>query len=174
MADALASGASVRKDVGVQLPPCPPPRATRTFAHLPLWAYATTADHNIGGIMLNVSQVFTSLPASDVERAKKFYEEKLGLIPKEESVGRVIYEVGGSSFFLYPSQYAGTNKATSACLAVDSCRQTVDDLTSRGIEFEEYDIPGARRDGVVHTVEGVSSAWFKDSEGNIISVTQYS
>ena len=125
--------------------------------------------------MLENAQVYSSLPAKDVERAKKFYQEKLGLIPKEESSGNVVFEVGGSKFFLYESPSAGTNQATAACFDVDNVENVVAEMKNKGVEFEEYDgIPGVLRQGEIHTNEhGMQCAWFKDTEGNIISVSQY-
>jgi catechol 2,3-dioxygenase-like lactoylglutathione lyase family enzyme len=125
--------------------------------------------------MLENAQLYTSLPVKDLERAKQFYQEKLGLTPKEETEGNVFYETGGSKFFLYYSPSAGSNQTTAACFNVADVEGTVAQLKNRGVEFEHYDeIPGVRRDGDIHYNEqGFQCSWFKDSEDNIISVSQY-
>jgi catechol 2,3-dioxygenase-like lactoylglutathione lyase family enzyme len=114
-----------------------------------------------------------TLPAADIERAKKFYSEKLGLQPAEVlSTGDVIYKCNGSQFDLYPSQYAGTAKNTAVVFETDDLERDMRELRSKGVVFEEYDM------GELKTVKGVAisaaekAAWFKDSEGNIIALGQ--
>jgi catechol 2,3-dioxygenase-like lactoylglutathione lyase family enzyme len=110
---------------------------------------------------------------TDVARARKFYEEKLGLNPKEEYAGGVIYECGnGSWVFMYPSAGVGTSKASTAFWAVDDVAVEVADLKSRGVVFEEYDMPGVKTVNSIATGVGAKTAWFKDSEGNILAVSQ--
>lgn len=126
--------------------------------------------------MLENAEMMTSLPAKDVERAKKFYKDKLGLTPKEEIAGNAYYENAGSKFFIYESGYAGTNQATAACFNVADVKKASQDLKDKGVTFEQYDgIPGVTREGDVHIGDGgFQCAWFKDSEDNIISLAQYS
>lgn len=126
--------------------------------------------------MLNGSSVFTVFPAKDVARLKAFFSEKFGLNPTKEEMGMAFYESGDSKFFIYPTEYAGTNQATTACFDVADIAAVVNDLKSKGVTFEHYDIPGVTMQGDVHVMEGtpVKSAWLKDTEGNIISITQYS
>lgn len=123
--------------------------------------------------MFENAQVYSSLPAKDLERAKQFYKEKLNMVPKEERNGNAFFELGGSKFFLYESPSAGTNQATAACMSVEDVESTVQQLEDNGVVFEEYDgIPGVTRDGAIHKGEdGFACAWFKDSEGNILSVS---
>ncbi len=114
-----------------------------------------------------------TLPASDIARAKAWYQEKLDLKPVEESEDGAWYESGGTRFLLYPSQFAGTNQATAAGFEVDDFDAAASMLRSRGVTFEEYDFGEDFRtvDGVFTTSDGSKACWFKDSEGNILSLT---
>jgi len=115
------------------------------------------------------------LPASDLERAKRWYSEKLGLEPVSESeYGGIQYEHGGGTFLVYPSDFAGTNKATAAGFRVEDFDAAIAELRSRGVVFEEVDFGefGSTVDGVI-SMPGSNdkAAWFKDSEGNILSLS---
>lgn len=121
--------------------------------------------------MLQKSPLFAYLPAKDVARARKFYEEKLGFRPKSETAGGVVYEfANGTSCLLYPTENAGTNRASQAFWQVEDCEREVAELKSRGVAFETYDMPGMK-DGIV-TAMGAKAAWFKDTEGNILAIIQ--
>src|SRR5467141_3489689 len=123
--------------------------------------------------MLNDAPIIPYIPVANVVRARRFYEEKLGLRPKEEYAGGVIYECGkGSWVFRYPSPGAGTSKASTAFWAVDDVAAEVAELKSRGVVFEEYDMPGIETENSIATAGGAKTAWFKDSEGNILAVSQ--
>lgn len=123
--------------------------------------------------MLKDHTIVPYIPVSDVARARKFYEEKVGLVPAEEYAGGVIYRCGkGSWVFLYPSGGAGTNKASCAFWAVDDVEAEVKELKSRGVVFEEYDMPQLKTKGGIATGGGARTAWFKDSEGNIMALSQ--
>ncbi|MDQ6651208.1 MAG: VOC family protein, partial [Acidobacteriota bacterium] len=113
------------------------------------------------------------IPVADMDRARKFYEKTLGLKPKEESAGGVTYECGnGTWFFLYKSVGAGTSKASQAFWEVDDVEAEVAELKSRGVVFEEYEMPGVKTVNSIATGGGAKTAWFKDSEGNILAVSQ--
>jgi catechol 2,3-dioxygenase-like lactoylglutathione lyase family enzyme len=123
--------------------------------------------------MLKNAAIVPYIPVADVARARKFYEDKLGLKAKEEYAGGVIYECGGGSWaFMYPSAGAGTSKASTAFWAVDDVEAEVAELKARGVVFEEYDMPGIKTQSSIATAGGAKAAWFKDSEGNILAVTQ--
>jgi len=123
--------------------------------------------------MLRDHAIVPYIPVANVSRARKFYEEKIGLTPKETYAGGVIYECGdGSWVFMYPSPGAGTNKASTAFWSVDDVEKEVAELKSRGVEFEEYDAPGIKTVNSIATGGGAKTAWFKDSEGNILAVSQ--
>jgi predicted enzyme related to lactoylglutathione lyase len=122
--------------------------------------------------MLRTSPIRAYIPASDVARARKFYEGTVGLVPKVEYSGGVIYDCGGSEVFLYPTPNAGTSKASQAFWQVSNVEAEVADLKSRGVKFEEYDMPGIRMKNGIATGGGAKTAWFKDTEGNILAVSQ--
>jgi catechol 2,3-dioxygenase-like lactoylglutathione lyase family enzyme len=118
------------------------------------------------------------LPASDLDRAKRWYSEKLGLEPvREDEYGGAEYETGGATFLLYQSEFAGTNKATAAGFRVDDFDSAIAELRSRGVVFEDVDFGefGSTVDGVMTMPDGNDkAAWFKDSEGNILSLSHMS
>lgn len=122
--------------------------------------------------MLKTAPIRAYIPASDVARARKFYEDKVGLVPKLEFAGGVIYECGGTEVFLYPTPNAGTSKASQAFWHVADVEAEVADLKARGVKFEEYDMPGVAMKNSIATGGGAKTAWFKDTEGNILAVSQ--
>lgn len=123
--------------------------------------------------MLQKSPMYSYLPAKDVERARRFYEDKLGFKPKEQVEGGVVYEFGErTACFLYPTPNAGTSKASQAFWQVDDIEREVAELKKRGVKFEEYDMPGMKGKNSIYTGGGARAAWFKDSEGNILAVIQ--
>ena len=122
--------------------------------------------------MLKDATIHVYLPAADLSCARKFYEDVLGLTPKEEYAGGVFYECGGAVAFLYPTPNAGTSKASQAYWDVADVEAEVADLKARGVTFEEYDIPGMPMRNSIVTGGGAKTAWFKDTEGNILAVSQ--
>jgi catechol 2,3-dioxygenase-like lactoylglutathione lyase family enzyme len=125
------------------------------------------------GSMLKDAPIIPYIPVANVARARRFYEEKLGLRPREEYAGGVIYECGkGSWVFMYPSPGAGTSKASTAFWSVQDVAAEVAALKSRGVVFEEYDMPGIKTENSIASGGGAKTAWFKDSEGNILAISQ--
>jgi catechol 2,3-dioxygenase-like lactoylglutathione lyase family enzyme len=123
--------------------------------------------------VLKNSPIVPYIPVANVGRARRFYEGTLGLTPKEEYAGGVIYECGnGSWVFMYPSPGAGTSKASTAFWAVDDIAAEVAELKARGVVFEEYDLPGIKTVNGIATAGGAKTAWFKDTEGNILAISQ--
>src|SRR5688572_31538559 len=123
--------------------------------------------------MLQSSPMYSYIPAKDVARARKFYEDKVGLKPKQEIEDGVVYEFGkGTACFLYPTPNAGTSKASQAFWQVTDIEREVAELKARGVKFEEYDMPGMKTVDSILTAGGAKAAWFKDSEGNIMAVIQ--
>lgn len=121
-----------------------------------------------------LGSAFATLPVKDQQAAAKFYEGILGLEKLQESPGGTFYQTGSSKIFVYPSTYAGTNKATAAAWEVDDVEETVETLSGKGVLFEEYDgIPGVTRKGKIHTLdaESAKAAWFIDPSGNILSIS---
>ena len=123
--------------------------------------------------MITDGQVGAALAVSDMGRATKFYGETLGFTAAMESEGGTLYTGGkGTAFFVYPSEFAGTNKATAMSINVDDFDATVEDLRGKGISFLDYDMPGLKTEnGVARTPDG-PAAWFADPDGNLINITQ--
>jgi catechol 2,3-dioxygenase-like lactoylglutathione lyase family enzyme len=126
---------------------------------------------------LSDHRVEAALAVSDLERAKRFYEDQLGLVPGEEEEQGVRYPCAqGSGVFVYLSpENAGTSSATLAGWAVDDLDQTMDELASRGVAFEQYDQPGIKTDERgVFDAGRFRAAWVRDPDGNTIAITEAS
>lgn len=123
--------------------------------------------------MLQDHPIYAYLPASDVERARRFYEQTLGFEPGKELAGGVTYAFAdGTAAFLYPTDNAGTSRASQAFWQVEDIEREVAELKARGVAFERYDMPDVEADGDIFTGGGARAAWFKDTEGNILAVIQ--
>jgi len=124
--------------------------------------------------MLQNSPMYAYIPAKDVARARRFYEQKVGLKPKQEIAGGVVYEFADrTACFLYPTPNAGSSRASQAFWQVADIEREVAELKGRGVTFESYDIPdGEKSPSGVITAGGAKAAWFKDSEGNIMAIIQ--
>lgn len=131
-------------------------------------------------VALENSYVATRLPVQDLERARLFYAEKLGLEPVEERPGGLLYRCG-SSFSLFVSSGASTGDFTQMAFEVTDLKATVAALRARGVVFEEYDLPGLKTVDGISEIEGnypskggvgELAAWFKDSEGNLLGIGQ--
>ena len=121
--------------------------------------------------MLNSATSHATVAVSDIGRARKFYEETLGFKPMDERSDGVRYQTGGGTWFLvYPSSFAGTAKSTYMSFEVSNLEEAVKELRGRGIVFEEYDMPGLKTVDGIAEIQGVKGAWFKDPDGNILSV----
>lgn len=122
--------------------------------------------------MLANAPIRAYIPVKDVSRARTFYEKTIGLRPKQEYAGGVIYECGGTEVFMYPTPNAGTSKASQAFWQVADVEAEVAELKARGVVFEEYDMPGIKMKNSIATGGGAKTAWFKDTEGNTLAVSQ--
>ena len=122
--------------------------------------------------MLGDKDAAATLAVSDLQRAREFYENTLGLTPVQEPPGAILYKSGNTVVLVYPSEYAGTNQATAASWAVgDDFNSIVDELRSKGVSFEHYDeLPDTTRDGDVHIAADFKAVWFKDPDGNILNL----
>jgi predicted enzyme related to lactoylglutathione lyase len=123
--------------------------------------------------MLREYAIHAVIPATDLERARKFYADALGLTPAREDPAGLVYETpGGVWFRLYQTPFAGTAQHTIAGWEVQDIEAEVAELRARGVVFEEY------HSGKIQTVDGIATtrdgrvAWFKDSEGNILGLDQ--
>jgi predicted enzyme related to lactoylglutathione lyase len=123
--------------------------------------------------MLKDAPIVPYIPAADVPRARRFYEDKVGLIAREAVAGGVVYECGGGSWvFLYPSGGAGTSQASQAFWQVEDIEAEVAALVSRGVVFEDYQTEYITTVNHIATFETGRAAWFKDTEGNIMAIIQ--
>lgn len=124
--------------------------------------------------MLQKSPLYAYLPARNLDRARRFYEETLGFVPTSLKNGGVVYEfAGGTAAFLYPTGNAGTSRASQAFWSVEDVDREMAELKARGLTFERYDdMPGERSSEGAVIASGAKAAWFKDSEGNILAIIQ--
>ena len=113
-----------------------------------------------------------TIAVKDLAKAKQFYGNTLGLKQSGEEMDEVAtYKSGKSTIVVYESQFAGTNKATSATWGVgDELESIVSTLKKKGVPFEHYNMPGATLDGDIHKFGDFRAAWFKDPDGNILHI----
>jgi catechol 2,3-dioxygenase-like lactoylglutathione lyase family enzyme len=123
--------------------------------------------------MLANDPIYPSLPAADLERAKRFYAEKLGLTPESELAGGLLYRCGKDTrFAVFTSQGEVLGTHTQAIWLVEDVESEVAALKARGVVFEEYDLPSLKTINSIATAGPIKGAWFKDSEGNLLSLGQ--
>jgi catechol 2,3-dioxygenase-like lactoylglutathione lyase family enzyme len=122
------------------------------------------SDHKVGAVMAS----------ADMQRSREFYEGKLGLSPSEESDETVSYECGeGTGLFVYTSaEHAGKSTATLAGWAVDDVEKVIDELTAKGVTFEQYEGDLQTDEKGIFETEGVKVAWFRDPDGNTHAINQ--
>jgi catechol 2,3-dioxygenase-like lactoylglutathione lyase family enzyme len=121
--------------------------------------------------MINDRKVYATIPASDIDRAKRWYAEKLGLKPARENAAGIVYELGGGTgFLLYQTPNAGKAPNTLMSFEAKDIVADVRALKQRGVTFEEYDMPGLKTIDSIATLGNLRGAWFKDSEGNILAI----
>ncbi|HEX5762675.1 MAG TPA: VOC family protein [Solirubrobacterales bacterium] len=126
---------------------------------------------------LSESKVMATIAVSDLQRAREFYEGKLGLMASGvEEAGQVVtYGCGdGSELLVYASEHAGKATATVATWEVSGLEQLVDELTAKGVEFEQYDEPMKTGEKGILRSEGMGAvAWFRDPDGNTIAIGEF-
>src|SRR5690349_9774963 len=126
-----------------------------------------------GTNMLTDLRMYATLPAIDLERARRFYAEKLGLTPESELPGGLLYRSGRySRFSVFSSQGEASGTHTQAMWLVEDVETAVAALKARGVVFEEYDLPSLSTINSIATIGPNKGAWFKDSEGNLLSLVQ--
>jgi catechol 2,3-dioxygenase-like lactoylglutathione lyase family enzyme len=139
-------------------------------------AYAGALLSEMEVVMIGKFPIYPNLAAADLERAKRWYADKLDLSPALDlGVGGLLYVSGGSPFAIYQTEAAGTAQNTVAGWVVDDFDQLIKDLRARGVTFEEYamgDKGPTTVNGVATDPSGGRAAWFKDSEGNVLAITQ--
>jgi predicted enzyme related to lactoylglutathione lyase len=130
--------------------------------------------------MLNQARVAARIPVQDMDRARTFYAEKLGLEPSEEREGGLRYRCASGEFVLFQSAGAAAGTHTQMAFEVDDIEATVAELKRRGVAFEDVDLPGLRTVAGIADIRGnypskgtgERGAWFRDSEGNVLGVGQ--
>jgi catechol 2,3-dioxygenase-like lactoylglutathione lyase family enzyme len=122
-------------------------------------------------MLLRDTDAVATLAVKDLNVAARFYEETLGLgRAGADDSEAIVFESGDTTINVYRSSFAGTNKATALTWSVDDVDDVVRTLKGRGVTFEHYDLPETTREGDVHISGDVRVAWFKDPDGNILSV----
>jgi len=121
--------------------------------------------------VLGNSDAIATIAVKNIDAARKFYGDTLGLASAESGEAQVLsYKSGSSRVLVYQSQFAGTNQATAATWAVDDVEREVKALKAKGVVFEHYDFPGMTRRGDVRDTGRSLAAWFKDPDGNILAI----
>jgi catechol 2,3-dioxygenase-like lactoylglutathione lyase family enzyme len=127
--------------------------------------------------MFENAQCFAVLPASDLARARSFWQDTLGIDPVDdgfEEEDAATFDIGGTRVLIYETQFAGTAENTALGIDSDDFDRDKSDLEAKGVTFHDYDLPGVKTvDGVVE-MGGMRTAWFSDSEGNIIALGERS
>jgi len=123
--------------------------------------------------MLGKADATPMIAVRDLDRAKQFYRDTLGLKTDEEWGGEgMTLKSGDTAINVYKSEFAGTNKATALTFDVDDIDKEVGELKDKGIFFEHYDLEGLTPRGDIYEGEGMKTAWFKDPDGNILSLIE--
>jgi catechol 2,3-dioxygenase-like lactoylglutathione lyase family enzyme len=124
--------------------------------------------------MLGKADATPMIAVKDLDRARQFYEKTLGLEATETMGGEILEVKSGSTpITVYKSEFAGTNKATALTFAVDDLEREVGELRDKGVFFEQYNMPGLEQRGDLYVGEGgFKTAWFKDPDGNILSLVE--
>ncbi|MGO4595503.1 VOC family protein [Leifsonia sp. 2TAF2] len=123
--------------------------------------------------MLESCVTYSVLPASDLQRATAWYRDKLELEPERTEGQGVLYGTGSAAkIYLYETGNAGTAQNTAMCWLVPDIEAALAHLRDRGVVFEDYDFPGLKTENGIAEDEMGRSAWFKDSEGNYLCLTQ--
>ena len=121
--------------------------------------------------MLGKTDATPMIAVKDIDRARKFYADTLGLRPLETFGDEVVtLKSGDTTLEVYRSEFAGTNKATALNFEVKDIDAEVRELKDKGVRFEHYDLKGLKQQGDIHVGEKMKTAWFKDPDGNILSL----
>jgi catechol 2,3-dioxygenase-like lactoylglutathione lyase family enzyme len=120
--------------------------------------------------MLDRGDVYATIPAQNLERAKSYYADKLGLKPEEERPEGLRYRAGSGGFLLFESAGQPSGSHTQLGWDVDDVEAAVAQLRGNGVVFEEYDMPGLKTVNGIAEIAGEKAAWFKDSEGNLLAI----
>ena len=122
--------------------------------------------------MFNQARSAAALPAQDLQRAKAFYRDKLGLTPIDENPGGLLYQLAkGTGFLVFLSSGKPSGTHTQMAIEVQDLDEALKQLRAKGVKLEEYDTPNLKTvDGIATLPDGQKAAWFKDSEGNVLGI----
>ena len=121
--------------------------------------------------MLKDAEAIATIAVRKIDVARRFYEETLGLEPAGGEGDMRAYRSGSSTFMVYESQFAGTNRGTAATWLVGSeVESLIQSLKAKGVKFEHYDMPDMKQQGDVYVDGDMKVAWFKDPDGNILNI----
>ena len=127
--------------------------------------------------MFENAACYAVLPASDLDRAKTFWHDTFGIDPVDdgfEEADAAMFDIGGTRVLVYETQFAGTAQNTALGIDSDDFDRDMADLKAKGVAFNEYDLPGVKTENGVVEIGGMRTAWFNDSEGNIIALGERS
>ena len=119
--------------------------------------------------MIGKSDATPMIAVKDLDRARKFYEETLGLKEVDDFGEGFMLKSGDTKVTVYRSEFAGTNKATALTFDVEDLESEVDDLKGKGVSLEHYELPGLERQGDLYGAAGMKTAWFTEPDGNSLS-----
>lgn len=122
--------------------------------------------------MWDAATAEATLPAKDLDRARTFYSERLGLEPTTEDRQGIHFVVGGTRFRLFRSGGSASGAHTQLALMVHDIDAHVQSLRDRGLSFEEYDYPNLKTVDSIADLGYARAAWFKDSEGNLLGIAE--
>jgi predicted enzyme related to lactoylglutathione lyase len=122
--------------------------------------------------MFNQARAAAALPAQDLQRAKAFYRDKLGLTPIDENPGGMLYQLAkGTGFLVFLSSGKPSGTHTQMAIEVQDLDEALEQLRAKGVKLEEYNTPNLKTvDGIATLPDGQKVAWFKDSEGNVLGI----
>jgi catechol 2,3-dioxygenase-like lactoylglutathione lyase family enzyme len=125
--------------------------------------------------MLADTNAIATIAVKDIEKAKKFYADTLGLKQvRTENGDMLAFKSGNSTLNVYRSRFAGTNQATAVTWSVgDELESLVRTLKGKGVKFEHYDMPNTKVEGDIHVAGDMKVAWFKDPDGNILNLVNH-
>jgi catechol 2,3-dioxygenase-like lactoylglutathione lyase family enzyme len=124
-------------------------------------------------LVLDRFRAYAVLPASDLQRAKAWWQEKVGMTPTTEDPGGLWFACAdGTWVVVTPSGFAGTAQNTAVSFTVTGIEDLMETLRGRGVVFEEYDLPNFKTENGLFAMGGYKAAWFKDSEGNIVEIAE--
>jgi catechol 2,3-dioxygenase-like lactoylglutathione lyase family enzyme len=124
--------------------------------------------------MLGNAHITTILPVINLDRARRFYRDTLGLVATASPTsGGAVFRTGdGTDLELLPRPVPTKAEHTAVTFEVEDVVQEVHELEGRGVKFEDYDLPGLKTEGHIAAMEGELAAWFKDPDGNILCLHQ--